>query len=130
MLAKIEKANVRNFNREKIISRKPIKVIIKRKLNKPKMKHLLQLLAFTLIFTSCADRQKENKKASLPPISEVYDSFYEGSLVLNPLYGNRNGINRYLDRMPNNLTDEFRAKEVALYQLHLDKMHQTKLIMM
>ena len=88
------------------------------------MKHLLQLIVFTLIITGCADKKKEAEKTELPPISEVYDSFYEGSLALNPLYGNRNGINRYLDRMPNNLTDEFRAKEVALYQSHLDKIQQ------
>ncbi|MBK8388889.1 MAG: hypothetical protein IPL23_06165 [Saprospiraceae bacterium] len=44
------------------------------------MKHLLILLAFALAFTSCADK---NKNASLPPISEVYDCFYEGSLALN-----------------------------------------------
>ncbi|QJP34673.1 DUF885 domain-containing protein [Nonlabens sp. Ci31] len=88
------------------------------------MKHLLQLIAFTFIITACADKKKEPEKTELPPISEVYDSFYEGSLALNPLYGNRNGINRYLDRMPNNLTDEFRAKEVALYQSHLDKIQQ------
>ncbi|MFZ1788798.1 MAG: DUF885 domain-containing protein [Saprospiraceae bacterium] len=85
------------------------------------MKHLLILLAFALAFTSCADK---NKNASLPPISEVYDSFYEGSLALNPLDGNFSGINRYLDVLPNNLTDEFRAKEVAHYQTHLDKIQQ------
>lgn len=85
------------------------------------MKHLLILLAFALTFTSCADK---NKNASLPPILEVYDSFYEGSLALNPLYGNFYGINRYFDVLPNNLTDEFRAKEVAHYQTHLDKIQQ------
>ncbi|MCP9770983.1 DUF885 domain-containing protein [Lacihabitans sp. LS3-19] len=85
------------------------------------MKQLLILLAFALTFTSCADK---NKNASLPPISEVYDSFYEGSLALNPLFGNFYGINRYLDTLPNNLTDEFRAKEVAHYQAHLDKIQQ------
>ena len=87
------------------------------------MKHLLKLLSFlfAFVFTSCADK---NKNASLPPISEVYDSFYEGSLALNPLFGNFYGINRYLDTLPNNLTDEFRAKEVAHYQTHLDKIQQ------
>uniref|UniRef100_UPI004047BD4B DUF885 family protein n=1 Tax=Mariniflexile sp. TaxID=1979402 RepID=UPI004047BD4B len=82
------------------------------------------LLAFALVLTSCADKKKEAEKTDLPPISEVYDSFYEGSLALNPLYGNRNSINKYLDRMPNNLTDEFRAKEIAHYQTHLDKIQQ------
>jgi uncharacterized protein (DUF885 family) len=97
----------------------------KDKLNKhKKMKHLVQLLAFALVFTSCANKQKELKETTLPPISEVYDSFYEGNLALNPLFGNRRGINRYFDRMPNNLTDEFRAKEIAHYQTHLDKIQQ------
>tara|TARA_R110002111_G_scaffold262769_1_gene340882 strand:- start:10505 stop:12292 length:1788 start_codon:yes stop_codon:yes gene_type:complete len=82
------------------------------------------LLAFALVFTSCNNKQKENKTTELPPISEVYDSFYEGSLALNPLYGNRNGISRYFDRLPNNLTDEFRAKEVTHYQTHLAKIQQ------
>ncbi len=36
------------------------------------MKHLLILLAFALAFTSCADK---NKNLSLPPTTEVYDSF-------------------------------------------------------
>jgi uncharacterized protein (DUF885 family) len=88
------------------------------------MKHLLQLLVFAVIFTSCADKQKEIKETTLPPISEVYESFYEGNLALNPLFGNLLGINRYYDRLPNNLTDEFRAKEVALYQTHLDKIQR------
>jgi len=88
------------------------------------MKHLLQILAFAILFTSCADKKKEVEKIALPPISEVYDSFYEGSLALNPLYGNFYGINRYFDTLPNNLTDEFRAKEVAHYQTHLDKIQQ------
>lgn len=88
------------------------------------MKHLLQLLVFTILFSSCADKKKEAEKTELPPISEVYDSFYEGSLALNPIWGNLYGINRYFDILPNNLTDEFRAKEVALYQSHLDKIQQ------
>lgn len=88
------------------------------------MKHLLQILAFTIVFTSCTDKQKDNKNATLPPISEVYDSFYEGSLALNPLFGNSRGINRYYDTLPNNITDEFIAKEVAHYQTHLDKIQQ------
>ena len=93
-------------------------------MNPKKMKHLLQVLAFAFLFTSCADKQKEIKETTLPPISEVYDSFYEGSLALNPLFGNFFGINRYFDTLPNNLTDEFRAKEVAHYQSHLDKIQQ------
>jgi uncharacterized protein (DUF885 family) len=88
------------------------------------MKHLLKVLAFAILFTSCADKKKEVEKIALPPISEVYDSFYEGSLALNPVYGNFYGINRYFDTLPNNLTDEFRAKEVAHYQTHLDKIQQ------
>jgi len=66
----------------------------------------------------------QTKKSELPSISEVYDSFYEGCLALNPAYGNFFGVNRYFDTLPNNLTDEFRAKEVALYQSHLDKIQQ------
>lgn len=85
------------------------------------MKLLFQLILFTLVFTACADKTSEKE---LPPISEVYDSFYEGSLALNPLFGNFYGINRYFDVLPNNLTDEFRAKEVAHYQDHLDKIQQ------
>lgn len=88
------------------------------------MKHLLQILTFALVLTACVDKQKEIKETTLPPISEVYDSFYEGSLALDPLFGNFFGINRYLDTLPNNLTDEFRAKEVAHYQTHLDKIQQ------
>ena len=88
------------------------------------MKHLLQILAFAILFISCVDKQKENNTEDIPPISKVYDSFYEGSLALNPLFGNLLGVDRYLDRLPNNLTDEFRAKEVVLYQTHLDKLQQ------
>lgn len=88
------------------------------------MKHLLTVLALALLFTSCAEKQKKKKEMVLPPISEVYDSFYEGSLALDPIFGNFYGINRYFDSLPNNLTDEFRAKEVAHYQTHLDKIQQ------
>jgi len=88
------------------------------------MKHLLQILAFAIVFTSCTDKQKDNKNSTLPPISEVYDSFYEGSLALDPLFGNSRGINRYYDTLPNYITDEFIAKEVAHYQTHLDKIQQ------
>ena len=88
------------------------------------MKNLFIILAFALLLTSCVDKQKENKTKDLPPISEVYDSFYEGSVDLYPLFGNLTGINSNFDRMPNNLTDEFRAKEVKFYQTHLDKIQQ------
>jgi uncharacterized protein (DUF885 family) len=84
------------------------------------MKHLLLLVLFAALFTSC----KEDNTKDLPPISEVYDSFYEGSLALNPIFGNFYGINRYLDTLPNNLTDEYRVTEVAHYQTHLDKLKQ------
>ncbi|MRX63993.1 DUF885 domain-containing protein [Maribacter luteus] len=88
------------------------------------MKNVLQLLILALLFTSCADEQRATKKTTLPPISEVYESYYEGSLALNPVYGNFYGINRYFDTLPNNLTDEYRAKEVAHYQTHLDKIQK------
>ncbi|AWW00980.1 DUF885 domain-containing protein [Arcticibacterium luteifluviistationis] len=85
------------------------------------MKHLLHLIVFAFLFTACADK---TSKTELPPISEVYDSFYEGFLVLYPAHGNFYGVNRYFDKLPNNLTDEFRSKEVSLYQTHLDKIQQ------
>ena len=88
------------------------------------MKNVLQLLIFALLFSSCADEQRATKKTTLPPISEVYESYYEGSLALNPVYGNFYGVNRYFDTLPNNLTDEYRAKEVAHYQTHLDKIQK------
>ena len=87
------------------------------------MKTILSI-TLLLLMISCAKPQPEEKNAEMPPISEVYESYYEGSLALNPLYGNFYGINRYLDTLPNNLTDEFSAKEVAHYQTHLDKIQQ------
>ncbi|WP_273276027.1 DUF885 domain-containing protein, partial [Maribacter polysiphoniae] len=89
-----------------------------------KMKYVVQLLIFALLFTSCADEQRATKKTTLPPISEVYESFYEGSLALIPGKGNFYGIKRYFDTLPNNLTDDYRAKEVAHYQTYLDKIQK------
>tara|TARA_R110002124_G_scaffold60757_1_gene166534 strand:- start:2697 stop:4475 length:1779 start_codon:yes stop_codon:yes gene_type:complete len=88
------------------------------------MKTTLQIALLFILISSCSRPQTEIQNTELPPISTVYDSFYEGSLALDPLMGNFLGINRYYDTIPNNLTIAFREKEELHYQTHLDKIKQ------
>lgn len=88
------------------------------------MKTNVLLLLLLLLFVSCSQQKSEVINTELTPISNVYDSFYEGCLSLDPINGNYSGINRYYDTLTNNLTIDFREKEVEHYQTHLTKTQQ------
>ena len=45
--------------------------------------------------------------------------YYEERLRLYPMEATMAGDDRYNDQLPNNLTEEFRAAEVAFYQKYL-----------
>jgi CubicO group peptidase (beta-lactamase class C family) len=52
------------------------------------MKYILQLLAFTLVLTSCADKPKELQKTLLSPTLEVYaDSLFQASIDSSQIAG-------------------------------------------
>jgi len=57
----------------------------------------------------------------LPPIQEVFESFYEEGLKLNPLFATFLGINRYLDQFPNYLTEDYRTRKRDYYRRHLEQ---------
>ena len=60
----------------------------------------------------------------LPPIQEVFESFYEEGLKLNPLFATFLGINRYLDQFPNFLTEDYRSQSRDYYRRHLEQVQQ------
>lgn len=88
------------------------------------MRNSLQVILFTIIIIGCSSPKSEVSSSELPPITDVYESFYEGCLALDPLWGNFLGINRYYDSLPNNLTQAYREKELSHYQSHFDMIQQ------
>ncbi|UOB16934.1 DUF885 domain-containing protein [Abyssalbus ytuae] len=79
-------------------------------------KTIVLLVLFALIFQSCKKEGENNKLTEqLPPISEVFKSYYEDGLKLNPLSATFAGDNRYNDILPNYISQEYLSKAKDYY---------------
>ncbi|NNC70802.1 MAG: DUF885 family protein, partial [Flavobacteriaceae bacterium] len=81
----------------------------------------LSFLALT-VFISCGE-DKKDKKDQYPPITKVFEAYYQDNLKLNPIKATEAGDNRYNDTLPNNLSEAFLKKEKELYTNYKKKLN-------
>ncbi len=87
-------------------------------------KYILLALAIA-VFQSCKEDTKEVIK-EYPPIAEVFDSYYEDGLKLNPLGATFEGDNRYNDTLPNFLSKNFESQLKEYYTTYKSKLADYK----
>ena len=94
----------------------------------PKMKPTLGTAALIAALTSLTGCHTASQKpttaaakSSTPAAtaSQLFADYYEERLQLYPMEATYAGDERYNDRLPNNISEEFRATERAFYQKHL-----------
>ncbi|PHR74092.1 MAG: DUF885 domain-containing protein [Lutibacter sp.] len=79
-------------------------------------KILLFSILLTLTFTSCKkETEKTNTEAISKEFNELLENYSEESYKLFPLNATFAGDNRYNDKLPNDLSDEFSAKLKSFY---------------
>jgi uncharacterized protein (DUF885 family) len=72
-------------------------------------------LGVCVLVSGCATL-KESRSV---PAAEVFAEYFDERLKLYPMEATLAGDHRYDDQLPNNLTEEFRAREKAFYQKYL-----------
>ena len=82
------------------------------------MNKIITLLMFILVFFSC----NFNNEKSLE-IAQVFENYYQESLKLYPLQATSQGDLRYNDFLPNDLSDEFRKKEIEFYTFYKSQLN-------
>ena len=82
------------------------------------MNKIITLLISILVFFSC----NFNNEKSLE-IAQVFENYYQESLKLYPLQATSQGDLRYNDFLPNDLSDEFRKKEIEFYTFYKSQLN-------
>ena len=82
------------------------------------MNKTITLLMSILVFFSC----NFNNDKSLE-IAQVFENYYQESLKLYPLQATSQGDLRYNDFLPNDLSDEFRKKEIEFYTFYKSQLN-------
>lgn len=77
-------------------------------------KYVIILLSISIVILSCK-KDKKQEEAQLPPISDLFEAYYEDGLKLNPLMATFAGDNRYNDQLPNFITKAYQNKEKAYF---------------
>jgi uncharacterized protein (DUF885 family) len=92
------------------------------------MKKIILLILSIITFQSCKENKKEQAKeiTSNVDFDVLLEKYAEESLKLYPLNATSQGDERYNDKLPNNLSDEFRAEEKAFYTEYLNKVQEVK----
>ncbi|MHA4739365.1 DUF885 domain-containing protein [Dyadobacter sp. MSC1_007] len=87
------------------------------------MKKIIYYMLVTtgLMMQSC-QQKSEKTEETMPPIKEVFASYYEERLPLYPLEATMNGDNRYNDRMSEDLSQAGKAKATAFYKKYQDEL--------
>ncbi|PPK85648.1 uncharacterized protein (DUF885 family) [Neolewinella xylanilytica] len=90
------------------------------------MRFLIVLLC--LAFFACESDPPETERETDAPAEAAFEalltSYQEGRLQLNPLEATMLGDDRYNDRLPNSLTDEYKAESRGFYQDYLNQLNQ------
>lgn len=85
------------------------------------MKNML-LLASGLLLASCVTREMTNASTSPDAFDKFLDRYYEEYLRLNPLEATQIADNRYNDRLPNDITQEYRRNLGDFYDRYQDSL--------
>ncbi|MBT8272724.1 MAG: DUF885 domain-containing protein [Bacteroidia bacterium] len=84
------------------------------------IKKLMAVACMMLLMTSCKDDPKNNDTEMADNVSEAFntmlDDYYEEGLILNPLNATFAGDNRYNDKFPNVLSDEWVNSAKSYYE--------------
>jgi len=89
------------------------------------MNRILLILLCTLLLNSCKEEEEKADTAEVgvnQEFDELLDAYYEESLSLYPLNATAQGDNRYNDILPNELSDDFKKKEINFYSKYKDSL--------
>lgn len=84
-------------------------------------------MAATLIFTSCKKEEKKEVAVVTEPnqaFNQLLKDYNEGKLELNPINATYAGDNRYNDKFPNFLSDEYALKAKDFFTSYKAKLNQ------
>ncbi|SNR15429.1 DUF885 domain-containing protein [Tenacibaculum jejuense] len=90
-------------------------------------KIFLSLVISTIVFASCKTESKEEKsKISVPNIAfnQLLNDYNEGKLELNPINATSTGDNRFNDKFPNFLSDEYALKAKDFFTTYKIKLNE------
>lgn len=80
------------------------------------MKKSFILISILLITISCKKENKESEpKGELPPINDVFKSYYEDGLKINPMNATSAGDDRYNHLLPNDISEDHRKRFKEYY---------------
>ncbi len=91
------------------------------------MKKALLLSLCLILLGACKQEEKKNDAPIIPlnkAFEKMLETYYEDGLKLYPLNATFEGDNRYNDTLPNFLTDQFKAKELAHYTAYKEELLQ------
>lgn len=88
------------------------------------MKKSLFALCIIMLLGACKKESKNNNglAVDLPPINDVFESYYQQSLKLNPINATFTGDNKYNDKLPNNITKDYRETALNVFQTYKDSL--------
>lgn len=81
------------------------------------------MIAVLLLFVSCNNEIKQVKSANTINVTfnQVLEDYYQDRLRLQPLFATYIGDNRYNDKFPNYLSDEYKSELKDYYSNYLEK---------
>lgn len=83
----------------------------------------LTLLLLAVAIAGC-NPTTEDAENELRPIQDLFDSFYQESLDLDPLTGNFMGVLENMDTLPNYLSDSYAQRSIDFYNRYLTDLKQ------
>ena len=86
------------------------------------MKNYILLALVLIAFQGCKEKPKESVN-EYPPISKVFDSYYEDRLKLKPIKATFEGDSRYNDTLPNFLSANYKKKLKEHYSNYESKLN-------
>ncbi|NER12272.1 DUF885 family protein [Leptobacterium flavescens] len=84
-------------------------------------KLLVPFISLSLIFVTCKN-DSTSSATQLPPIDQVFESYYQGSLKLNPLQATSAGDNRYNDQLPIDISEAYIKESSQFLKIYRDSL--------
>ncbi|NAS29721.1 DUF885 family protein [Flavobacteriaceae bacterium R38] len=88
-------------------------------------KHFYAIVFILISLSSCKKEKKEEPTVSnfvLPPIVNVFESYHQGTLKLNPLNATSAGDNRYNDLLPIDISKAYIEEAKSFYKTYKDSL--------